>query len=160
MGIAQTSYNRNMAMGFPGMIEGLYDECESAVLDEAIGFGLGVVDGASSSNGTLGSNSVKLADDNTGVFRGITVHEHRENSYPYSSDGVTMPAGHVASILRKGKIVVPTDGTATVGSATVYVTTAGKFTSTAGDNATATGCSFRRVDASAGLAILEVNLPQ
>ena len=55
----------------------------------------------------------------TDTFRGITVHEHMENSYPYSSDGVTMPAGHVASIMRKGKVVVQTEGTVTVGSGTV-----------------------------------------
>ena len=158
MSIGQTSYNRNMAMGYPGMIEGLYDECESAMLDEAVGFGLGVVDGAETEAGTLSSISVKLPDANTDTFRGITVHEHMENSYPYSSDGVTMPAGHVASIMRKGKIVVQIDGTATVGDGTVYVTTAGKFTSTAGSNATATGCKFRRVEGD--LAVLEVNLPQ
>lgn len=159
MSIGQTSYNRNMAMGYPGMIEGLYDECESAMLDEAVGFGLGVVDGAETAAGTLSSKSVKLPDASTDTFRGITVHEHMENSYPYSSDGVTMPAGHVASIMRKGKVVVQTEGTVTVGSGTVYVTTAGKFTSTEGTNATATGCVFRRAETALNLALVEVNLP-
>lgn len=158
MSIGQTSYNRNMTMGFPGMIEGLYNECESALLDEAIGFGLGVVDGTEDEAGTLSSNSVKLPDAATDDFRGVTVHEHREHSYPMDDNGASMPANHIASILRKGKIVVQIDGTATVGDGTVYVTTAGKFTSTEGSNATATGCKFRRVEGD--LAILEVNLPQ
>jgi len=54
---------------------------------------------------------------------------------------------------------VQTEGTVTVGSGPVYVTTAGKFTSTAGTNATATGCVFRRAETALNLALVEVNLP-
>jgi len=160
VGLGQTTYNTKMQAMIAGMIVGLDHQIESFICDEAIGFGLGVVKGAITNGGNLNKGSVKLPDANTDVFRGISILRHGENPYPYSSSGDTYAQNEVAGIMRKGQAVVQTDGDSNTIDSTVYVTTDGKFTSTEGTNATATGCVFRSIDTALGLAILEVNLPQ
>mgnify|MGYP000973152049 CR=1 FL=1 len=157
MGIGQTSYDLTMDLGFPGMIAD-NGPCvaESFVADEAIGFGLGVVKGATTDAKTPTGESVKLPDEQTDVFRGVTRHKHLENSYPYTEGSSTYAEADIVDVVRKGKIWVQIDGTCTI-DGTVYVTTDGKFTSTEGTNTIATGCVFRKVETDK--AILEINLP-
>ena len=159
MGIGQTSYSQKMGPGFPGMAADNGDySCEAFILDVAAGFGLGVVAGALSAAQTASGGSVKLPTAQGDVFRGITAHKHKEHGYHDSNVAVTYAANEIADIIRKGRRWVQTDGTCTI-DGTVYVTTDGKFTSTAGSNATATTGVFRRIESTLSMAILEINLP-
>lgn len=159
MGIGQSSYDMKMSAAIAGMLADNGDHhSEAFIMDEEIGFGLGVVKGAISDGYNASGESVALPDDANGVFRGITVFKHGEHSYPYADGGNKLAAGDVGTVLRRGRVWVQIDGTATV-DGTVYITTAGKFTSTQGSNSTATTAVFRRVDTALGLAIVEVNLP-
>lgn len=159
MGIGQSSYDMKMNAAIAGMIADNGDHhCEAFIMDEEVGFGLGVVKGAITDGYNASGESVALPDDANGVFRGITVFEHGENSYPYADGGNKLAANSVGTIMRRGRAWVQTDGTVTV-DGTVYITTAGKFTSDQGTNSTATTAVFRRVEAVLGLAVVEVNLP-
>jgi hypothetical protein len=157
----QTEYNRKMDPAFAGMPadNGPHDDYD-AVLEEDIGFGLGVVKGSVTDAGTLLGGGIKLPDAQADIFRGVTMYTPKEGAYPFVSGGASLKQGEVASIRRKGRIWVQTDGESNTLDTTVYITTAGKFTSTAGTNATATGAVFAFIDSARGIAILDVNLPQ
>lgn len=159
MGLGQTSYGMEMGRFSIGTIANNSDYLAcSFVCDTAMGFGLGVVAGALTDAMTPTGGSVKLPSAQGDVFRGITLKKAKERAYPYSSVDPTYAAMDVADIVRKGSVWVVTDGSVCTLDTTVYVTTEGKFTSTAGTNTTVTTGVFRRIESTTA-AMLEINMP-
>lgn len=143
----QTSYNLTQAESFAGMkADSRFDEVESFLANEEIAFGRGLMANASD------KDLVEIADNASGVFRGVSVHIHNEDGVYAEKDAV--------STLRKGKIWVET-ADAVVEDSAAYIDVAGglgKFTDASASNL-ATGGVFRSATAAAGLALVEINIP-
>lgn len=113
-----------------------------------------VAGGASQATGTPTYSS----DD---IFRGIAIHTHKAPVAQTSGAGDAKYAiNDAVNVLRQGAVWVETD-VAVTADETAYVSVAaglGKFTNVSSANL-ATGGKFRSTVATAGLAILEINLP-
>ena len=161
MSIGQTSYDLKMQAAIAGMIADNGDHhCETAIVEESdgIGFGLGVVVGDVIDGYNSLGKGAKIPESDNDTFLGVTVFKHKENSYPYADGGNKLAQNEAASIMRKGRIWVQTDGTVAVDS-DVYVTTAGKFTTTSSSNLAVPTGVLRRIESDLGLAVLEINMP-
>lgn len=161
MSIGQTSYDLKMQAAIAGMIADNGDHhCETAIVEESdgIGFGLGVAVGDVTDGYNSLGKGAKIPESNADTFLGVTVFKHKENSYPYADGGSKLAQNEAASIMRKGRIWVQTDGVVAVDS-TVYVTTAGKFTTTQGTNLEVPTGVLRRIESDLDLAVLEINMP-
>ena len=161
MSIGQTSYDLKMQAAIAGMIADNGDHyCETAIVEESdgIGFGLGVAVGAVTDGYNSLGKGAKIPDSAADTFLGVTVFKHKENSYPYADGGSKLAQNEAASIMRKGRIWVQTDGVVAV-DVTVYVTTAGKFTTTADSNLEVPTGVLRRIESDLDLAVLEINMP-
>lgn len=161
MSIGQTSYDLKMQAAIAGMIADNGDHhCETAIVEESdgIGFGLGVAVGAVTDGYNSLGKGAKKPDSAADIFLGVTVFKHKENSYPYADGGNKLAQNEAASIMRKGRIWVQTVGVVAV-DATVYVTTAGKFTTTSSSNLAVPTGVLRRIESDLGLAVLEINMP-
>jgi len=162
MSIGQTSYDLKMQAAIAGMIADNGDHhCETAIVEESdgIGFGLGVAVGdVTDGYNSLGKGAKIPESSSEDTFLGVTVFKHKENSYPYVDGGNKLAQNEAASIMRKGRIWVQTDGVVAV-DAPVYVTTAGKFTTTSSSNLAVPTGVLRRIESDLGLAVLEINMP-
>jgi hypothetical protein len=123
---------------------------ESHPADAAIGFGYGVVVGA-------GSDSVKLPAASTDTFRGVAVHNHKEQAYPTAA-GAAYAAGDVVPTGRVGLFGILTSKAVTKDTAAYLDPSTGKFTDS-NSSTIATGGVFKTTVTAAGLSTLEINLP-
>jgi hypothetical protein len=147
----QTSVNINMNPFFAGQIIDTRNHViESHPADVEIAFGLGVVAGA-------GADSVKLPTADTEVFRGITVHNHREQPYPTAA-GTSYAAKAMVPTGRVGVFGIVTSKAVTKDTAAYLNVTTGTFTDS-NSGTIATGGKFRTTVAAAGLSTIEINLP-
>jgi hypothetical protein len=152
----QTSYSINQAAKIAGQVMTIAPKgVDSAIADVAIGFGLGVVQGAK-------ANSVALPTASGDTFMGVALHKYVEQGYPYASAAA---AGYaikdVINLGRRVRFCGVTDGAVTANAVAYVVSSgadAGKFTTTSSSNI-ATGGKFRETLLAAGIAEIEINLP-
>ena len=156
----QTSYNSNSDVAFAGMkADSGFDRVNSGIGEGTIPFGHGLI------AGTNTETQVKNADV-AGVFRGISVHKHREPSAVGANDA-EYAGEEMVSALTQGRIWCAVE-TSVSGSIAidddVFINVdiggaeLGKITDTVGTNI-ATGGKVVKVDAALELAQIEINLP-
>jgi len=117
-------------------------------LIEAEGTTIAVTDVAVTGGASQAGSTVTLSGDN--LFRGIALSTHNENGKYLATDTV--------SVLTKGQAHVEVSAAVTA-DADAYVDTAtSKFTSASSGNIQ-TGGKFRSTTAGAGIAEVEINLP-
>lgn len=153
----QTGYNILMGAGFAGeLVDARSCLVESAVCeDTTLQFGLAVVAGADPING------VKVPASSSDVFRGIAAHQHKEQSYPFTTSNAAYAVNDMVNVLRKGKIFGVASKAVSANSAAYIVASgadAGKFTDS-NSSTIATGGYFRSTIAAAGVVEIEINLP-
>lgn len=142
--MSQTSYSREMATGFLGMIADARDNVvESYAADETIEFGYGVCAGAK-------ANSVKLPDTSADVFRGVAVHENNMDT--------KYVANAMVNTLRRGLVYVYASEAVDVDDDAYVVATTGAFCDTSSGNIGPVG-KFRETTSAAGKVLVELNLP-
>lgn len=153
----QTSYELESDPAFAGMKADLgFDRIISKLAEGEINFGRGVIKGTS-------DDQVKIPSA-LGVFRGISVHTHKEPSGIATNDAKYNDEDLV-SVMTQGAIWVDVEASNTpVIDDPAFVNVAiggaqlGKFTSVSVANI-ATGAIFKEVNTSLKLARIEINIP-
>lgn len=158
----QTSYDTAMPVAVAGMIADARDhviESFAAEGADGIPFGYAVV------AGTDAARQVKIPSTGGGVFRGVAIAEQaQEHAFPDEGDPVVYAEGDTVNVMRRGLVWVVTKGAVAIDAPAFFdnaSTDAGKFDDL-DDSSTdpVPGGVFRSATDGAGLALLELNLPQ
>lgn len=149
---AQSDYNINMREAIAGQLAEIKNyDIENGAAEGAIDFGFGVV------AGTDAAKQVKLPAADSDVFRGVAGHTHKEQN---SSGAARYEDTEAVNVVRKGVVWVETDDAVSIDEAATLEIATGKFSNNAaGVGFIATGGVFRSSVAAAGIAKLEINLP-
>lgn len=162
--MTQTSYSLSMGRGLEGQLNdsGPHDII-TMELPAAVPFGVGVTRGAAEGEAVVPDATGEVSTK--GLFLGVTVHTH---AVECSASGVpSYPAKSVASIIKKGRVLVKVEEAVNAGdqafcrfASGAGGTQLGAFRKSA-DTATAVavpGAYFYKGAASGGLAVLDLNL--
>lgn len=160
----QTSYSTTVQIAVAGMIDSAFEarDIVSRVANASLAFGRGAC--ISGTAGELADLPAAAGDVASGTFLGVVC-------YTPAASAAAIPAGSVASILRKGRAWVQVEEAVNDGDqAFCRITTHSgatpgafrKSADTVSSAATATAVPsgyFRSATSGAGLALLEINLP-
>lgn len=155
----QTTYSRSMTAYFAGLIADIRDMVvESYSAEVAMPFGYVAIAGTATTGtafGTFAGGQVKLPTTTGGVVRGLVAAEQAQQQ-GYQTGTVAYAVGDQVNVVRRGMIWCVTAGSVTADAAAYFEVTTGKVASS-GDNIPS--AVFRTSTTTAGIALVEINLP-
>lgn len=157
----QTSYSRDFSEAFAGLLGDIRpNTIVTGIAEGTVGFGLGVVAGTN-------SDQVKVVNASTDTLRGISVHQHVEQSTAGAQDA-TYDDEDAVGVMTKGTVWMPVETTTADPSVddAAYINVAvtaekGSVTEVSTGNL-ATGGKIRKLatdPAGLAIALVEINLP-
>lgn len=144
--MAQLNYSLNHEFAFKGMkADSRLDFKATGIAEGTVGFGVGL------QRGTDKEFQVLPIDDSGDTFYGVALYEESQTSGNY-------PDTKPVNVLRQGSVVVESAVAVNAGEAAYVVPATGDFTNVSTGNVV-TGGIFTKTIASAGLTVIEINLP-